>query len=119
MRLAPMGAALAPWLDRLRGWRLWGSLFLMNDQNWALSVTRMQAGRDDAGFLFGSGLAMWAVWVLTTAAGHAVGEVPEELGAGAEGGDIGRVLQPRMLPVSMKRWCQDSASPGRQGDCRP
>lgn len=75
LRYVLMGPVLAPWLDRLRGWRLWGSLFLMNDQNWAMSVARMQAGRSDAGFLFGSGLAMWAVWVLTTMVGHAVGAV--------------------------------------------
>ncbi len=75
LRLALMGPVLSPWLDRLRGWRLWGSLFLMTDQNWAISVTRMQAGRDDAGFLFGSGAAMWAAWVLTAAGGHALGAV--------------------------------------------
>ena len=68
-----MGPVLSPWLDRLRGWRLWGSLFVMADQNWALSVAEMQAGRSDAGFLFGSGALMWAVWVVGTAAGHVVG----------------------------------------------
>ena len=33
------------------------SLFLMADQNWAMSVAEMQAGRWDAGFLFGIGRA--------------------------------------------------------------
>ena len=73
LRLALMGPVLSPWLDRLRGWRLWGSLFVMADQNWALSVGQMQAGRWDAGFLFGSGALMWVVWVAFTAAGHVVG----------------------------------------------
>ncbi len=73
LRLALMGPVLSPWLDRLRGWRLWGSLFVMADQNWALSVGQMQAGRWDAGFLFGSGALMWVVWVAFTAAGHIVG----------------------------------------------
>ena len=73
LRLALMGPVLTPWLDRLRGWRLWGSLFLMADQNWAMSVRKMQAGRLDAGYLFGSGVLMWAVWVVTTAAGWALG----------------------------------------------
>ncbi len=73
LRLALMGPVLSPWLDRLRGWRLWGSLFVMADQNWALAVAEMQAGRSDAGFLFGSGALMWAVWVAGTAAGHVVG----------------------------------------------
>ena len=73
LRLALMGPVLGPWLDRLRGWRLWGSLFLMADQNWAMSVRQQQAGRWDAGYLFGSGALMWAVWVVSTAAGHALG----------------------------------------------
>jgi len=73
LRLALMGPVLGPWLDRLRGWRLWGSLFVMADQNWAMSVTQMQAGRWDAGFLFGSGVLMWVVWVLGTGAGHLLG----------------------------------------------
>ena len=75
LRLALMGPVLGPWLDRVRGWRLWVSLFLMADQNWALSVAEVQAGRSDAGFLFGSGLLMWTVWVLFTAVGHLVGGV--------------------------------------------
>ena len=73
LRLALMGPVLGPWLDRLRGWRLWGSLFVMADQNWAMSVSAMQAGRWDAGFLFGSGLVMWLMWVVTTVLGHVLG----------------------------------------------
>ncbi len=73
LRLALMGPVLGPWLDRVRGWRLWVSLFVMADQNWALSVAEMQAGRGDGGFLFGSGALMWVVWVASTAAGHVLG----------------------------------------------
>jgi predicted branched-subunit amino acid permease len=73
LRLMLMGPVLAAWLDRLRGWKLWASLFVMTDQNWALSIPEMQAGRWDAGFLFGSGALMWAVWVVFTAVGHLVG----------------------------------------------
>ena len=73
LRLALMGPVLGPWLDRVRGWRLWASLFVMVDQNWALSVTEMQSGQGDLGFLFGSGVLMWVVWVLATAAGHVLG----------------------------------------------
>ncbi|HWK46047.1 MAG TPA: AzlC family ABC transporter permease [Stellaceae bacterium] len=73
LRLALMGPVLAPWLDRLRGWRLWGSLFFLTDQNWALSVTDMRSGGRDAAFLMGSGLTLWVVWVSGTALGHLVG----------------------------------------------
>jgi hypothetical protein len=27
--------------------------------------------------------------------------------------------QPNIDPVSMNRWCHESASPGREGDCWP
>lgn len=73
LRMALMGPVLAPWLDRLRGWRLWGSLFLMADQNWAMSVRRMQAGEWDAGYLFGTGVVLWVAWVATTLAGWLLG----------------------------------------------
>ena len=73
LRSALQGPVLGPWLDRVRGWRLWGSLFVMVDQTWAISVARMQEGGGDAGFLFGAGGLMWAVWVVGTAAGHLLG----------------------------------------------
>lgn len=71
LRLVLMGPVVAPWLDRMRGWRLWGSLFLMADQNWAMSVREMQGGRFDGAYLFGSGALMWVTWVAGTALGHA------------------------------------------------
>ncbi len=73
LRLALMGPVLAPWLDRMRGWRLWASLFFMTDQSWAMSVTDMNAGGRDVGFLFGSGFSMWVVWVLGTVVGFVLG----------------------------------------------
>ncbi len=75
LRLVLMGPVLAPWLDRVKGWRLMASLFMMADQNWALSVEAMRRGEGDAGFLFGSGLLTWFVWVGTTLAGHLLGGV--------------------------------------------
>jgi 4-azaleucine resistance transporter AzlC len=73
IRMAPMGAALAPWLDRLRGWRLWGTLATLVDHSFALSVADQRAGGRDAGFLLGIGLALWVAWVTMVALGHLVG----------------------------------------------
>lgn len=73
LRFALMGPVLAPWLDRLRGWRLWLSLFGMADQNWALSVNELRTGGRDAGYLFGSGLTLWVAWIISTLAGFALG----------------------------------------------
>jgi predicted branched-subunit amino acid permease len=70
LRLALMGPVLAPILDKARGWRLWGSLFVMADQNWALAVTDMNEGGRDLGVLFGSGAMVWVAWVITTLVGY-------------------------------------------------
>jgi predicted branched-subunit amino acid permease len=73
--MALMGPSLAGWLDRLRGWRVWASLFFMADHSWALSVTEARSGGMDAGFLLGSGVLMWASWVCGSMIGYVVGEL--------------------------------------------
>jgi 4-azaleucine resistance transporter AzlC len=75
IRMVPIGAALSFWLDHLRGWRLWGSLFLTVDHSFALSVAENRAGGRDAGFLFGLGVFTWVGWVISAGAGHVLGSV--------------------------------------------
>ncbi|MEY4761494.1 MAG: hypothetical protein RLZZ200_1350 [Pseudomonadota bacterium] len=75
LRFLLMGPLLAPWLDRLKGWRRWLSLFLMIDHNWALSLKEMQDGRHDAAYLIGSGLPIWVAWVVLTVVGHILAAV--------------------------------------------
>jgi predicted branched-subunit amino acid permease len=75
LRFALMGPVLGPWLDRMRGWRLFASLYTLADQNWALSVKELQKGGTDAGFVLGSGGAIWLCWVASTAAGYAMATV--------------------------------------------
>ncbi|WP_439598877.1 AzlC family ABC transporter permease [Falsiroseomonas sp.] len=70
IRMAPMGAALAPWLDRLRGWKLWGTLATLVDHSFAMAVADQRAGGRDAGYLLGIGLGIWISWVGTVALGH-------------------------------------------------
>lgn len=71
LRFAPMGAALAPVFDRLRGWRLWANLALLVDNAFALMVVEMRAGRRDGGFLLGIAATLWVNWVATIGIGHA------------------------------------------------
>jgi 4-azaleucine resistance transporter AzlC len=73
IRMAPMGAALSPWLDRLRGLRLWGTLATLVDHSFALAVQEQRRGGRDAGYLLGVGLGLWVAWVGTTAVGHLAG----------------------------------------------
>ncbi|GGG31526.1 hypothetical protein GCM10010964_19340 [Caldovatus sediminis] len=73
LRMAPMGAALAAWFDRVRGWRLWATLGLLTDQGFALAATEQRRGLGrDAGFLFGVGLLLWLFWIVAVGAGHAL-----------------------------------------------
>ncbi|WBV42637.1 AzlC family ABC transporter permease [Pseudoroseomonas cervicalis] len=73
IRLAPMGAALAPWLDKLRGLRLWGTLATLVDHSFALGVAEQRAGGRDAGYLLGIGLSLWFAWQMATIGGHVLG----------------------------------------------
>jgi 4-azaleucine resistance transporter AzlC len=73
LRMAPMGAALAPALDRLHGWRLWVTLAWLVDNSFALFITEMRAGRRDVGFLLGAGLVMWVNWMVMVTLGHVFG----------------------------------------------
>jgi len=75
IRLAPMGAALAPWLNRLRGWRLWGTLATLVDHSYALSAADMQRGGRDAGYLLGVGVGLWVFWMVAVALGYGLGSV--------------------------------------------
>jgi predicted branched-subunit amino acid permease len=70
LRLAPMGAALAPWLDRLRGVRLWGTLATLVDNSFAISIADQRAGGKDAALLLGVGLTFWLFWMTVTGIGH-------------------------------------------------
>lgn len=73
LRLAPMGAALAPVLDRTRGIRLWGTLAVLVDNAFAMTIAELRAGRRDAGFLLGAGAGMWVNWMVMCAVGHVFG----------------------------------------------
>lgn len=75
LRFALMGPVLSPWLDKLSGWRLWGTLFVLADQNWALSVNELRKGGRDAGFMIGSGIILWSTWVVVTGLGYELGAV--------------------------------------------
>lgn len=73
IRMAPMGAALAPWLDRLRGVRLWGTLATLVDHSYAMAVAEQRRGGRDAGYLLGVGLALWGFWLVAVGLGHVFG----------------------------------------------
>ncbi|WP_425498610.1 AzlC family ABC transporter permease [Natrinema salinisoli] len=73
LRYSLMGAALGPWLERLSPLRSYGSLLLMADENWALTMRDLKSGSGRGAFLLGTGIAIWCFWVASTIVGAAAG----------------------------------------------
>lgn len=72
-RYVLFGASVQPWLAGATRPQALGTLFLLGDGNWALSMREYHAGYRDAGFILGSGLAMFTPWVIGTVTGHVLG----------------------------------------------
>jgi 4-azaleucine resistance transporter AzlC len=64
------GAALRPWLAGTTPAKAYSTLFFTGDGSWALSMKEYAAGNRDAGFVFGSGVAMYLPWAVGTVVGH-------------------------------------------------
>lgn len=73
LRYSLMGAALQPWFRHLSAKQAYGSLFVMADENWALTLRDLKSGSGRGAFLLGSGIAVWSAWVLSTVIGTLAG----------------------------------------------
>ena len=62
-------ATLQPWLHGLSASRAYPTLFFLGDGSWLMSMRAREAGETDAGFVFGSSVAMYLPWVLGTLIG--------------------------------------------------
>lgn len=77
------GAALNPWLRGVGRGRVAASLFLLGDGNWVVAMRARTEGERDAGFILGSGLAMYVAWLAGTLVGGTLGDLvpdPRTLG---------------------------------------
>jgi 4-azaleucine resistance transporter AzlC len=68
------GAALRPWLGQASTLQAYSSLYLLGDGNWVLSMKAHAEGEQDAGFVFGSGVATFLPWLAGTLVGGIVTE---------------------------------------------
>src|SRR5258708_37379194 len=68
-----MGATLRPVLTGHPPARLYGTLFFLVDQDWILVMRDREKGFDNLGYLLGSGVVTWSIWVACTMAGRALG----------------------------------------------
>ncbi len=78
-----MGAAIRPRIEGLRRWQRYISLFLMNDESWALTMGYFARGGRNVSFLPGSGLVAFVAWTSATVVGQTLGGIldrPEEWG---------------------------------------
>lgn len=67
------GAALRPWLGQVPARDAYLSLFFLGDGNWLLSIKANAGGETDAAYVFGSGAAMFAPWMVGTLVGSFAG----------------------------------------------
>lgn len=77
------GAALQPWLWQAGKLRAYGSLLLLGDANWMLTMRVIRAGEEDRAYLVGTGAPLTVAWLGGTGLGVAAVSVlprPEALG---------------------------------------
>ncbi|WP_440766116.1 AzlC family ABC transporter permease [Natronorubrum sp. DTA7] len=74
LRYSLMGAALQPWFRHLSPPQIYGSLVMMADENWALTMRELKTGSGRGAFLLGSGIVLWLFWVGSTVLGVLAGE---------------------------------------------
>ena len=79
------GAAIYPWLSRTTPRQAYSTLFFLGDGSWAMAMREYDAGYRDAGYVFGSGIAMFIPWVGGTLVGHVLArEVPNPAAFGLD-----------------------------------
>ena len=67
------GATLRPWLSGTTTFKAYSALYLLGDGNWVVCMKARAAGESDAGFVLGSGLAMFFPWMAGTLVGALTG----------------------------------------------
>ena len=73
-----MGAAIHPWMARLPVHKVYGTLFFLTDETWAMTQNEFGGGRSDVGYLFGSGLFLWLVGFIGVLVGYSAGALIQD-----------------------------------------
>ena len=55
-----------------------GLMFLVSDENWAITMLAMQRGGGSVAFLLGGGMLTYTVWLATTLLGHQLGSAIDD-----------------------------------------
>ncbi|HEY9010358.1 MAG TPA: AzlC family ABC transporter permease [Devosia sp.] len=78
LRMLLMTATLRPLTTHLPRWKALASVYLVADENWAMTMGEVAKGRGTVGFLVGSGVCSWIAWVGSTLVGRLLGSVIED-----------------------------------------
>lgn len=70
-----MGASLYPWLKQVPAPQRFGSLLVLSDANWAMTLNDCQSGKPNLGMLVGGGVALWVTWMGGTLLGMTFGNL--------------------------------------------
>jgi predicted branched-subunit amino acid permease len=72
-RFLLIGASLRPWLGAQPAGKIYPALFLLVEPNWLMSMRYRAKGGSDPAYLLGGGAVIYAVWMVSTAAGFWLG----------------------------------------------
>jgi 4-azaleucine resistance transporter AzlC len=72
-RFLLIGASLRPWLGSQPAGKIYPALFFLVEPNWLMSMRYRANGGSDPAYLLGGGVVIYAVWIISTAAGYALG----------------------------------------------
>lgn len=75
LRLVLMGASLRPWLGDLPPAQIYPPLLLNTDSTWMIAIRYREEGGDDPSVLLGGGLSLWVMWLASSIAGYAIGNL--------------------------------------------
>lgn len=68
-----LGASLRGLCRGLSAWKVYASMALLSDLNWAALIAAERRGERDLGYLVGAGALMWVTWVGATMIGAVAG----------------------------------------------
>lgn len=78
LRMLLMTATLRPLTRHLPRWKALLSVYLVADENWAMTMAEVSKGRGSVAFLVGSGVCSWMAWTGSTLAGRLLGAVIDD-----------------------------------------
>ena len=78
LRMLLMTATLRPLTRHLPKWKALLSVYLVADENWAMTMGEVGKGRGTVAFLVGSGVCSWIAWTASTLVGRLLGSVIDD-----------------------------------------